>query len=74
MPSLDIAVPLTSVPTQGLYIDFVPGSETAPLHLPASETDAEEVVIRFSNADPSHTMETYWVDYDGQLVVRRVLG
>ena len=31
-------------------------------------------MIRFCNSDMSHSMETYWVDYDGQLVVRRVLG
>ena len=66
--------PIAAVPTRGIFFDFVPGSETAPLRLPCSDADDIAVVIRFCNSDRSHAMETYWVDYDGQLVVRRVLG
>ena len=31
--------PIQNVPTRGIFFDFIPGSETAPLRLPCSETD-----------------------------------
>jgi hypothetical protein len=57
----------------GFYTAFIPGSATLTLRLPPSIADEKPVVLSFMNGHSAHALEVYWVDYDGQLVVRRVL-
>ena len=57
----------------GIYTAFIPGGKSITLRLPPSVVDEIAVTIAFINTHSSHEIEVYWVDYDGNLVVRRVL-
>jgi hypothetical protein len=57
----------------GMYAALIPGSAALTLRLPPSVMDETPLTLAFMNAHPAHTVEVYWVDYDGQLVLRRVL-
>ena len=58
----------------GMFVCFLPGAEGLALRLPPSVADDVPVVFEFCNSHMEHDMETYWVDYDGQLTRRRSLG
>ena len=57
----------------GVYLAFIPGNGALQLQLPPSVLDEVAVVLSFRNSHPSHDVEVYWVDYEGQLTLRRVL-
>lgn len=59
--------------TSGLYTAFLPGVASLTLRLPPSILDNVPVTIKFVNTHRAHTVEVYWVDYDGNLVIRRLL-
>jgi hypothetical protein len=50
-----------------------PGSPPQ-LQLPPSLDDDVPLVLAFRSDHPRHAIEVYWVDYAGQLTLRRVLG
>lgn len=58
----------------GIYLAFVPGDGALQLQLPPSMVDDVPLVMCFRSDHPRHHIEVYWVDYGGQLTLRRVLS